>query len=145
MAKQIRRSAESFRYVLKSDQALPLLEQTTFVLNPLTQEERRRLLDEIVVTRTLPDGTKESIDRTWQEAGQIVLSHLVMVENFPVGAPQPWPNGKGSTAEQRRQYLNEFADTDLLELYNELFRRSYLGDDVQNFSSPERTSSSGER
>jgi hypothetical protein len=145
MAKHIKRSAESFRYVLKGDQALPLPEQTTFVLNPLTQDERRRLLDEVVVTRTLSDGVKESIDRSWQEAGQIVLAHLVSVENFPVGAPEPWPSGKGSTVEQRKQYLNEFADSDVLELYNELFRRSYLGDDVQNFSRPEPTSSSGER
>lgn len=139
MAKQIKRSAESFRYVLKSDQSLQATEQTVFVLNPLSADERDRLIDEAVVTRTLPDGSKEAVDRTRQQSRGTVLAHLAGVENFPVGAPREWPKA----IEDRKNYLNELADDDVLELHNELFRRSWLGDEEKNSSSPELTSRSG--
>lgn len=139
MAKQIKRSAEAFRYTLVADRQLEPTEQTVFTLNPLTAPERRRLVDESTVTRVLPDGTREIIERARQQAWENVRSHIVSVENFPVGQAKLWPKSR----DEQDAYLNEFEEDAILEMHNELFRRSWLGDDVKNSLTPEPMSSSG--
>lgn len=139
MAKAKQRSAESFRYVLVGDRELPPEQQTTFVLNPLTGPERARVRDEAVVTVVAPTGERRIIDRTYQQSRETVQAHLVSIENFPLGAPKAWP----TKLSEQAAYMDLFDDGDLLELHNELFTRSWLGDDAKNFSEPEPMSGSG--
>jgi hypothetical protein len=139
MAKARIRSAESFRYVPEADRALPVEEQSTFILNPLTGPERARLMDEATVTHVLSDGTKEIVDRTYRQARENVRAHLVSIENFPPGAPKAWP----AKAREQDEYLELLDDGLLLEIHNEHFTRSWLGADAKNFSLPEPMSGSG--
>lgn len=141
MAKLVKRPAESWRYVLRGDRALPIEQQTVFTLAPLTMAERAQVHDDITRTQTQPDGTRITLGRTRQTGVELVLSHVVAIENFPVGAPEPWP----TSAAARARYLERLQDDDVLELGNEIFERSDLGDEdvAKNSSRPEPTSGSG--
>lgn len=131
MAKKNRCVAESWTYITQADRALPKEEQTRFVLSPMPWDERDRARDalssDVVVHR---------------QARQMALEHIVAVENFPVGAPAPWPTGRAA----RETYLNTLDDGDVLEIGNEVWARSTLGADeesLKNSFTPERTSASG--
>lgn len=81
-------------------------------------------------------------DRVFRNAGEIVVTHVVSIENFPARSPQPWPKDR----EDRERYLEQLDDDDVLELGNEVWVRSTLGVDggaIKNFSPPELTSNSG--
>jgi hypothetical protein len=113
MAKMKSRAAASFPYVLIGDRDLPPEQQTQFVLRTLTVDEH---------------------------AAALALEHIVSIENFPVGAPQPWPDER----ERRRDYLGMLMPADLQELGGVLFHRAEVGDEEKNFSPPARTSASGD-
>lgn len=127
MAKAIRRSTEPFVYVLERDRNLPPNEQSRFTLKPLTTAERFELLDTVVTTIIHPDGRREIVDHTWRRAREQLKSHLVSVENFPAEDPRSWPSDGTDT--DRERYLDRLEDSDILEIYNEIFRRSFKGED----------------
>ena len=143
MAQKNRCVAEAWTYVLEGDRALPLDQQTRFVLGPMTGPERDRVNDAIRSnTQINADGTRTIIERTRQQARLIALEHIVSVDNFPVGAPQSWP----AKRDARERYLDQMDDDDVLELGDEVWKRSTLGadeDPIKNSSTPERTSASG--
>ena len=142
MAKLKKRPPESWTYILQSDRALPIEQQSRFVLSPLTHAERAAVRDGAARILHLEDGSVQSIDRTHQNAYAIVLDHVVSIENFPAGASQPWP----AKRDDRMRYLEQLDDDDVLELGNEVWLRSSLGPDeasIKNSSPPEHTSSSG--
>jgi hypothetical protein len=133
MAKSIKRQAETWIYVIEKDRALPPEQQSRFTFRPLTFSERALVRDTMAV-----DGAS----RVYRTAGELLLDHLLSVDNFPVEHPKPWPSDRDA----RMQYLELLDDADVLELGNEIWLRSSLGRDetiVKNSSPPERTSSSG--
>lgn len=143
MAKAKKRPAEAWVYVLRTDRALPLEQQSRFTLRPMTYAERAGVLDDFLRTETAADGAKIETSRVYRNAWELALEHIVSVENFPVGAADPWPQGR----EARVQYLDLLDNDDLLEIGNEVWTRSGLGidgDAIKNSSAPELTSRSGD-
>lgn len=143
MAKTIKRTAEAWTYVLVTDRALPIDQQTRFVLKPLTHVERATVRDSLSRLQIDAAGTKALLDRTRQEAFGLALSNIVAVENFPVGEARAWPAKKAD----REAFLDQLDDDDVLEIGNEIWERSKLGMDgapIKNSSRPAPTSGSGE-
>ena len=141
MARQIKRSPESFTYVLQADRELSADQQTRFTLKPLTTAERHSLFERNTERIQQANGDVRLVAHTISLAREVCLEHIEAIDRFPVDRPEPWP----AKSKERQAYLEQFADTDLAEIYGVLFERSWLGDDVKNSSSPEPTSSSGER
>jgi hypothetical protein len=143
MAKSRKRPAEAWVFVLEADTQLPLDQQTRFTLRPMTHAERAAVRDDLAREERQRDGTTATVARTRQQAYAIALAHIVSVENFPVGAPQAWPNDRAA----QERYLEQLEDDDVLEIGNEVWARSTLGPPdegvVKNFSPPELTSISG--
>jgi hypothetical protein len=94
MARQVKRQTENWTYVLEADRALPEAEQTKFTLKPLNPNERDRIIDGFSSTVTLRDGTKEVHDHGRELSGRLPITHVVAIDNFPVGAPKPWPEDR---------------------------------------------------
>jgi hypothetical protein len=142
MAKALKRPAESWIYILTSDRALEEREQSRFLLSPMTFAERAAIKDDMI---------RSSVERVYRSAGDIVLAHIVSIDNFPAGEPQPWPKKH----EDRERYRELLDDDQVLELGNEIFIRSSLGyrveetdapkdgDILKNSPTPEATSTSG--
>jgi hypothetical protein len=122
MARSVERLTESLTYVLKGDRALPVEQQTRFVLEPLKGPERMRVWDQINAVNK-SDDRAEVISRSFQQARELVLQHLISVENFPVGKPKPWPKSPAACEE----YLERLDDLDIYEIGNELRERSSIG------------------
>jgi hypothetical protein len=139
MAKHIKRPAESFTYVLVGDRDLPADQQTEFLLRPMTVGEYAAAQDDIARTVVAVDGTRTVIQRGRQAGVAVALAHIVEVRNFPVGSAQPWP--KDSV--ERERYLSQMLPEDVQEIAAATFRRSRLGDEEKNSSTPGLTSSSG--
>lgn len=143
MAKKTSRAAaESWSYVLKDDRVLPLEQQSRFILRPLSQAERATVRD--AMNRVVSTSTGELTEnRTWQVTHGLALSHIVSIENFPAGAPAPWPNRMS----ERERYLEQLDDDYVLEIGNEIWVKSTLtpeeGEAAKNSSAPEPTSTSG--
>lgn len=140
MAKKASQIAELIAYVPKDDRALPPEEQSTFKLRPLTQAERLRAFDEMTTTevrRSGDDVVRWLHDHSWSQARELVLEHLVDVQNFPAGAPVPWP-GAGSQA-QKEEYLAMIDVYLLYELGEELRTRASVSEAVKGFSGPAPT------
>jgi hypothetical protein len=126
MARAAKRPPGSWTYVLQSDRELPESEQSRFTLRPLTGAERERATDDVTRQVFRADGSVETISRMRTVARELALSHIESVENFPAGAPKPWPNGTGGI-EARQKFLEELADEHTFELGNEIYLRSTLG------------------
>lgn len=142
MAKQAKRAAESWVYVLEADRTLPPEEQTRFTLKPMTQSERARFVDDLVRTSVAEDGSQTVMRRTQQNALELCLTHIERVENFPAGsngASQQWPKSRSD----RERYLDQLSDDDVMEVGNEVYVRSTAGPDAKNSSPPVPTSRSG--
>lgn len=136
MAKAAKRPAEAWTYVLKADRALEPSQRSVFTLAPMTYAQRAVINDSMVLS-ALDDS------RVYRTAGEMVLSHIASIENFPAGEPQPWPADRAS----RERYLEMLEDGAVLELGNEIWSRSALGKDeepLKNSSAPEPMSSSGD-
>lgn len=144
MAKAKKRPAESWTYVLEADRALDAAQQSRFVLSPMTYAERAAIRDDLL-------RGEGNVSKVFRNAGTIAIEHLVSIENFPAGEPQPWPADRAA----RERYLELLDDDDVLEIGNEIWTRSALGyrdkdteplrdgDVAKNSSTPEPTSSSG--
>jgi hypothetical protein len=128
MAKAVKRTAESWHYVLKADRELPPEQQTTFTLRPLTQGERAWVSDNIARTHFKPDGSRESVGRTHQLTRDLCLTNIEAVENFPAGENRKWPEGR----EDRERFLEDLDDAALLEVGNEIWIRSSMGPAEKN-------------
>jgi hypothetical protein len=143
MAKQNRGVAESWSYVLQADRALEPDQQTRFTLRPVIAADRDRIRDNLMWTQIHADGSQTKVRRTRQTARVVALEHIVSVDNFPVGAPLPWPKDRG----EREAYLAMFDDNDIEELGDEIWARSTIGPDeepLKNSFTPERMSASGD-
>jgi hypothetical protein len=138
MAKAKKRSAESFAYVLEKDRELPPDQQTRFMLRPLTTGERHSLFERATERIEVPGGVRV-ISHTLSIAREVCRDHIESIDRFPSDKPVPWPQ----KTKERDEYLDQFDDLDLVEIYNELFRRSWVGDEEKNSSTPGPTSSSG--
>jgi hypothetical protein len=142
MAKQAKRSAESWTYVLEADQRLPVEEQTRFTLKPMTGAERAQFVDDLVRTSVAPDGSQTVMRRTQQNARELCLTHIERIENFPAGSngsAMAWPKSR----EEREAYLEQLSDDDVMELGNEVYVRSTAGPDAKNSLPLGHTSRSG--
>lgn len=128
MAKKVPRPAGSWTFVLAADRTLPDGEQSRFTVSPLTITERAIVRDEIARIHTQPDGSKSIISQNRRQGVEIALHHIVSIENFPVGEPQPWPKGN----EERLRYLEMLGDDSVQEIGNEIWTRSELGNDLKN-------------
>jgi hypothetical protein len=120
MARQVKRQTENWTYVLEADRALPEAEQTKFTLKPLNPNERDRIIDGFSSTVTLRDGTKEVHDHGRELSGRLPITHVVAIDNFPVGAPKPWPEDR----DERIAYLAQMDDRDVRELGTEIWNKS---------------------
>jgi hypothetical protein len=87
MATLVKRPAESWAFVLDGDRALPTEQQTRFTLRPMTINDRAAARDDLTRELVGPDGTRIIQRRTRQHSLMLALSHIVAIENFPVGAP----------------------------------------------------------
>jgi hypothetical protein len=142
MARTIRRSAESWTYILLADRGLPVAEQTVFTLRPLTAADRAAFHDEIETEHTLPGGDTIVPNRVRRTALRIAVQQIERVANYPIGAPEAWPDGDDA----RARYLDQLPDADVLELGNEVWARGQLGidrDAVGKSSPPGHTPASG--
>lgn len=119
MPKRVHRSAEAFTYVLMDDRKLPLAEQSRFRLKPLTQAEKLAVLDGLNWVDVREDGTSEVMPRAFQQALELVLTHLESTENFPSDGPEPWP-GVSAPRAKRVAYLEMLDEMDVYELGNEI-------------------------
>jgi hypothetical protein len=128
MAKKIKRRAESWRYVLVSDRDLPVDEQSTWILNPLTQAQRAEVQDNMVRVHNQPDGGQTFVSRPHRMTLDLCLTNIASVENFPAGAAVPWPSGR----DERAAYLEGLDDAYVHELGNEIYAQAILGDDIKN-------------
>lgn len=138
MASKQKRAAETWRYVLVSDQALPPEQQSGFTLRPLTQLERADVRDNMTRFVTVPEGGRVAVARDHRLSVELCVSNIVAVENFPAGAAEPWPEGKAA----RFAYLEQLDDAYVQEIGNELWLKATLGDDAKNSSPPRPTSTS---
>lgn len=130
MAKATRRSVESFQFVLDEDKALPVEEQSTFVLRPLTQAEQMVALDELTTESRSIERPGERIvkSRSWQQAYGLCLSHIEDVQNFPAGDPKPWPKDQ----KERREYLALLSDTQVFQVGCAIRDRAYVEEAAKN-------------
>jgi hypothetical protein len=119
MAKAVQRPAGSWTYILKSDEHLPIGQQSRFVLKPLTGAERDAVTDNLAVTRTTSQGV-EIQRRMRQESRVLCLTHIVSIDNFPSERPKPWPDKE----EDRAKYLELLDDEFVFELGNQIFEQS---------------------
>lgn len=118
MAKKKTRPVGAWPYVLLADRALPEQERTTFTLRPLTAGERESVRDRL--SRAGTNGVEGGM---YTEARRLCLTHIESIENFPAGAPSPWPK----EPEKRAAYLEDLDDDDVFEVGNEIWIRSSLG------------------
>lgn len=142
MAKATKRPAEAWVYLLKDDLTLPPEQQSRFTLRPMTYVERAAVHDDFLRVETLPDGTRVDVSRVYRNAWEVLIEHLVSIENFPAGEPQPWPTDRAA----RERYLEMLDDEMVLELGNEIWAKSTIGLDggvIKNSLPPEPTSRSG--
>jgi hypothetical protein len=128
MAKAFQQVAEGWRFVPVADQALDSEDRTTFRLRPLSQAERLRATDDLSRTVIEPDGTQVITTRQRQVARALCLSHIDDVENFPAGAPKPWPMDRA----ERMAYLEQLDDELVKEIGNEIYNRSAIGAPEKN-------------
>lgn len=145
MAKAVKRPAESWIYVLKADRGLEERERSVFTLAPLTYAQRAGVRDD------MQRAAAASSDRVHRAAAEIAVTHIVLIENFPAGEPQPWPKSRGD----RERYIEMLDDDHVLEIGDEIWGRSSLGfrsdpdqdpkdgDLLKNSPTPEDTSVSG--
>jgi hypothetical protein len=123
-----KRAAESWRYVLKSDESLPPEQQSVFVLTPLNVIERAEARDGMVRRVVGATGETTVSQRDKRLSVEFCLSHIREIENFPAGAPKPWPD----TSDERLRYLDQLDDSAVQELGNEIWVRSELGETEKN-------------
>lgn len=109
MAKAKRVQAEEWSYVLEEDRELPRDQQSVFRLKPMSQAWKAYANDNSAMRER-----GEVRLRNHQIAREILLAHLIDVENFPAGAPKKWP-AKG-TDEEREAYLLMLGDAAVFEL-----------------------------
>ena len=128
MATAQKRAAESWRYVLNTDRALPEEQQSTFILTPLNPIERADARDGMVRRVVGVTGETTVSQRDKRLSVEFCLTHIRSIENFPAGAAKPWPDD----ADDRLAYLDMLGDTALQELGNEIWVRSELGETEKN-------------
>lgn len=143
MPRPVTAATGPWTYVLEGDRKLPQDQQARFVLRPLTQLERCRVHDSLVFTHFDADGTRQIRRRQREIEFSLAVSHIDSVENFPIGAPRPWPTDQAL----RPAYLAQLSDDDVTELGGEIWTKSLLdvgpGSALGNSSAPALTSSSG--
>jgi hypothetical protein len=120
--KATRRSSESFWLTPKADQGLPADDQSRFKFRPLTQAERMNALDDFAVHIKRADGSMELKTRDYGQSRTIVRAHLIEVDNFPAGAPEPWPADEAA----RDAYLEQIDDMVLHELGQAVLDRGVM-------------------
>jgi hypothetical protein len=130
MPKRTKRQVESWWYVLVSEREKPKEEQSRFLLKPLTQAERMRVWDDHNWVTVSPDGASSINARGLQQAHALVVSNLLKTENFPLDAPEAWPE-KGSRGE-KETYLEMLDDMDVFEIGNEIRNKSVLEQEAKN-------------
>lgn len=123
MAIEVERSRQDFWYVLRADRDLPAEQQTRFRCSHLTAAERMRVYDRASWITTDKDGAQALNSRSFEQALELVVTHVQKIENFPVGAPVEWPEGRA----ERLQYLERFADLDIFEVGNAIREQGSLG------------------
>lgn len=128
MAIEVERSRQDFWYVLRADRDLPAEQQTRFRCNHLTALERMRVYDRASWITTDKDGGQTLNSRSFEQAMDLVISHVQAIENFPVGAPAEWPEGRA----ERLRYLERMADLDVFEVGNAIRDQSSLGATEKN-------------
>jgi hypothetical protein len=120
MAKARKRAAESWQYVLKSDEGLPTEEQSRFTLRPLTLNEHAAYFDAIAGD----DGSA----KVWNSTVALCLTHITAIENFPAGEPREWPSDRKA----RLDYLEDLGLDACFEIGNEVYRRSKVEQAAKN-------------
>lgn len=128
MAMKMKRPASSWTYVLSVDEDKPVEEQSRFLLRPLTVSERAAIRDDIARVHTAADGSQVTTTRTYGQGIEIVLEHVVSIENFPAGAPEPWPEAIA----ERRRYLEGLDDAWIQEIANEVWAKSTIANELKN-------------
>ena|SRR6185312_8648261 len=134
MPKKPKRITEAWWFILPQEREAPVAEQGRFLLSPLSQAERMRLMDERSRIHTGGDGSILIAPRNIQQAREIVLEHLVQTENVPSDLPLAWP-GPEADLEKREKWLDEnLKDLDVVAIGMEIRNKSILGEDLKNSS-----------
>ncbi len=128
MPRKVERITEAWWYILIAEKDAKPEEQSRFRLKPLAGSERAAVLDDRSWVQRNTDGSLTVVPRGVQQARNLCLSHIVDVENFPVGEPQPWPE----EIEARDKYLDQLDDLNVYEIGNEIRTRSTLGGAEKN-------------
>lgn len=128
MATAQKRAAESWRYVLKVDRELPEEQRSAFILTPLNPIERAEARDGMVRRVVGVTGETTVSQRDKRLSVEFCLRHIREIENFPAGAPKPWPDD----ADDRLRYLDQIDDAWVQEIGNEIWLRSELGETEKN-------------
>ncbi len=122
MATKVTRVVEPFDYVLDADKNLSPDEQTIFTFRPMAQKERAAVLDASNTVTFDKEGNRQLSERNFTQGREIVLAHLIRVQNFPVGEPKEWPKDRKA----QEQYLDDLSEVDLMFLGNAVIQHSVL-------------------
>lgn len=94
------------RYVPLDDRRLPPEEQTVIYYRPLTAGQRAEAYDGLSVSEIAVDGKLLQRNCGWQVHRELCLTQIERVDNFPPGAPEPWPTDRAA----REAYLDRIDD-----------------------------------
>lgn len=138
----VQKKRESWRYVPLEDRGLPIEEQTTFILTPLTQGERVKVWDGGSWVQQDGAGRSVMLPRSYELAYELCVEHIADIENFPAKKKDAdsgmYTNGEtklfpvAGTKAEKLKYLDQFDDLTILEVGNEIRDKSTLDTTAKN-------------
>ena len=125
------RPVGSWVFIPAGDEELKPEEQTRITCRQLTQAERMEAWDNINWT-VKDEGTGEVtiMPRTFRLARDLCKAAILSIENFPPGAPKPWPKD-GSEAE-KDAYLDMIPDMEMLRIGQAIRHKAFIEDEIKN-------------
>jgi hypothetical protein len=121
------------------DRDRPAAEQTIFVLSPLSQAERMAVWDDGSWIRVESDGSKVIAQRGYQQALEMVRTHVVDVQNLQDADGNVLPFPKDGTPAERAKFLECLDDVDVLIIGQYIRDRSSIGEPEKNLLAPTDT------
>jgi hypothetical protein len=116
--------AETFTFTPRNQVEQPAEKQLRVLARPLTVAERARAFDDANYVLVLADGTKEERRRTWTQALELMVSHVLRIENLPADVP-PYP-GESTGADKLAWIDAHLSDITMLAIGDEIRSRASL-------------------
>lgn len=124
------RQVGNWKFTFPSEEQNPPERQTVVVCRQLTQAERMLAWDNLNWTARDAQGGVTLLPRTFRLARELCLLAIESIENFPEGAPKPYPTN--GTDEEKSAYLDQFPDLELLKIGQAIRNRATLEEEVKN-------------